>query len=513
MTAATRGGRGVAFRPPDAPSLYESAMWELHFGEFSAEIDESRCHGLFRSHQPVGLSDVPRKVLFLLLQHRPRPVGAKVLLKELWPPGVNPSNIARQVRALRVAMGDERAQRYIATVKKEGYAFVMPVTEHAAAPVVDQHPIAAVTAGDAASAAPSKREWRLAKDKLVHDFRGSCLHDLELLEEAIAECRRRIQLIATERRLRLAGRFPHEPLLVPPRRLAAGRWAAARDPDTDLVSRTAELMRYAGTAPVVVNVGAYAPACIAVLQSLRRRFGLDVRADFEALTARQQVLRLAHDDEADFLLAPHGPVLLVGDHGALDYRWMTPVHAYEQIVLRVPGSARGRRRKLLVYKGGSPEEQLMARVGIPASAEPEIVWSLETLLAKVEGLAPGDMVIAWQPLASGLESRHRFTRVAEFRCWLSLFCHKRWQRGPLRALKDQFKLLFAGEWLYCRSNREWAIECLAVELKALEFFTAGSGLARAPEHPPRSSARRPRLSPRHSALPNDTMASTDTIVQ
>jgi hypothetical protein len=180
----------------------------------------------------------------------------------------------------------------------------------------------------------------------------------------------------------------------------------------------------------------------------------------------------------------------------------------------MPGAARGRRHKLLVYKGGSPEEQLMARVGIPASAEPEMVWSLETLLDEVEALAPGDMVIAWQPLASGLESTHRFTRVAGFRCWLSLYCHKRWQHGALRALKDEFKRLFASEWIYCRDNREWAIECLAVELKALEFFTAGSGLARSPWPPFAVPARRPRPSPRPSSpsFTTDTKVSVDTMV-
>ena len=43
-------------------------MRRLYFGEFWAEVDEAGCHGVFRDHEPVALSDVPRKVLFLLLQ-------------------------------------------------------------------------------------------------------------------------------------------------------------------------------------------------------------------------------------------------------------------------------------------------------------------------------------------------------------------------------------------------------------------------------------------------------------
>jgi hypothetical protein len=238
----------------------------------------------------------------------------------------------------------------------------------------------------------------------------------------------------------------------------------------------AQLIAHSRTSPIVVNVGAYSPACIAVLQSLRRRYGLDVRSDFENLSGRQQILALRHEDEADFLFAPHGPVILVGEGRALDYRWVTPIYAYEQVVLQEPGTARGRKRKLFVYKGGSPEEQLIVGVGIPTSAEPELVGSLEGLIATAQQLAPGDMVIAWQPLASGLESRHRLSRIASFRCWISLYCHKRWQRGALRSLKSQFTQLFAREWILGMRNLEWAVECLAFELRALEFFAAGSGL-------------------------------------
>lgn len=453
-------------------------MQRLYFGKFSAEIDDTGCHGLYRGREPIGLSDVPRKVLFALLQHRPRPVPAKTLLKELWHPGANPSNVAKQVRSLRAAMGDGRSGRYMRTLKKEGYAFVMPVREAPAETSAEERRLE--RARNDATTRLSKTEWTLMREKLIRDFQGSCLHDIELLEEAIGECDSRMRLIACHRHLELDDRLAHDGVLVPRRSTASGPWRAPDEPDAEAASSAADLVRYANRTPILVNVGSYAPACIAVLQSLRRRFGLDVRADFQDLTGRQQVLRLHHDDETDFLFAPHAPFLLVGDHRALLYRWMTPVHAYEQAVLRTPGTPRGRRRKLLVYKDGSPEEQVMARAGIPVSADPEIVVSLEQLLATVPDLDPGDMVIAWEPLASGLESRHRLTRLAEFRLWVSLYCHKRWQRGALRPLKDQFTRLFSSEWIYCRGHKEWALECLAVELKALEYFTAGSGLGPPP---------------------------------
>jgi DNA-binding winged helix-turn-helix (wHTH) protein len=459
-------------------------MDRLYFGDFWVEVDDARCYGVFRGQEPIALSDVPRKVLFVLLKQRPRPVIAKELLSELWRPDANPSNVAKQVRALRRALNDDEAQRYIRTLNKEGYAFVMPAAPtppRASAPDPSHaQPRATQRREERAKdveAHAASPEWQLATEKLLKDFRGSCLHDHELLVEAIEECDRRIQLLVEERGIKAEGRFPHEPLFVPPR---SGWSSPSTGANKEVAARAAELIEYSRSSPLVIDVGAYSAACLAVLQSLRRRYGLETRTDFEALTGRQQVLRLYHSDAADFLFAPHVPVLLVGDFGALDYRRITPVHSYEQVLLRRAGVARGKKHILYVYKGGYPEEQMLARISLPSSAEPEMVGSLERLIERVRDMAPGDMVIAWQPLASGLESQSTFTRFGEYRCWVSLYCHKRWSRGALRPLKDQFRELFASEWAFCRWNTAWAIECLGMEPTALESFAAGSGLGPGP---------------------------------
>ena len=453
-------------------------MDRLYFGEFWVEVDDAHCYGVFRGQEPVALSDVPRKVLFVLLKQRPRPVIAKELLSDLWRPDANPSNVAKQVRALRRALDDDEAHRYIRTLNKEGYAFVMPVAEtppRTSAPAASERRSRQRRGARAkdADAPATNPEWQLATEKLLKDLRGSCLHDHELLAEAIEECDRRIQLLVDDRGIKAEGRFPHEPLFVPPR---SGWSSPSTGPSKEVAARAAELIEYSRSTPLVIDVGAYSAACLAVLQSMRRRYGLETRTDFEALTGRQQVLRLYHSDAADFLFAPHVPVLLIGDFGALDYRRITPVHSYEQLLLRRAGVARGKKHTLYVYKGGYPEEQMLARTSLTSSAEPEMVGSLERLVERVRDMAPGDMVIAWQPLASGLESQSKFTRLDEYRCWVSLYCHKRWHRGALRTLKDQFRELFASEWAYCRWNTAWAVECLGMEPTALESFAAGSGL-------------------------------------
>jgi DNA-binding winged helix-turn-helix (wHTH) protein len=267
----------------------------LCFGEFSAEIDESGCRVLFHGPDPVALSDLPREVLFVLLKHRPRPVTGKALLNEIWHRGANPSNVAKQVRALRLEMGDVRLGRYIRTLKKEGYAFVMPVTELGVQQPevnfpINHTPIATVSASTAGPI--STAEWQLAKEKLIKDFAGSCLHDLELLEDATKECDDRIRLIAEARGLPLEGRFPHEPISIPRVGcVAVDQRALTCGPDIDVASATAELIKYSKSTPLVVSVGSYTPACIAVLQSLRRRYGLQMNSDFAGLTGRLQILR------------------------------------------------------------------------------------------------------------------------------------------------------------------------------------------------------------------------------
>ena len=490
-------------RAPGLPAARpEHQRRQLYFGEFSAELDASDCSGLFRGNEPVGLSDVPRKVLFLLLQERPRPVLAKSLMDALWHPGANPSNVAKQVKALRVAMGDERVQAYIRTVKKEGYAFVMPVMESPASSAVagaqrrrDGTPRVELVPGGGRTPAPAPRRAGPGGDWPRR--RWSTTSGVRVFTTSSAS-KKRSRLVTAEFGCSSAASVctcragsPRTPLSFHRERTARLPGAPPEEPDPETRSSLAPLVAYSRASPIVVNVGAYSPACLAVLQSLRRRYGLDVRSDFENLSGRQQVLALRHDDEADFLFAPHGPVLLVGEGRALDYRWVTPVYEYEQIVFQAPGAARGRMRKLLVYRGGSPEEQLISGVGIPRSAEPEMIGSLERLIEGVPQLSPGDMVIAWQPLASGLESRHRLRRIADFRCWISLYCHKRWQRGPLRPLKSQFTQLFAREWIFAMQNLDWATECLALELRAVEFFAAGSGLDPADCRRPDS----PRLPP------------------
>ncbi len=87
------------------------------------------------------------------------------------------------------------------------------------------------------------------REKLIKDFQGSCLHDIELLEEAIEECDSRMRLIASHRHLQLDDRLAHDGVQVPRRSTASGPWRTPDEPDAEAASTAAELVRYANRSP------------------------------------------------------------------------------------------------------------------------------------------------------------------------------------------------------------------------------------------------------------------------
>ena len=286
-------------------------MQRLCFGEFSAEIDDSRCHGLYRGRVPIGLSDVPRKVLFILLQHRPRPVPAKTPA-----PGAvasrGQSEQRRKAGAVAARGDGRRTQGTVHEDAEEGGLRLRHAGDGGnRGDRVEERPLCARAPAAPPPPARPNGDWR-GKNWSVISGAHACTTS-SCCEEAIGECDSRVRLIASHRHLPLDDRLAHEPVLVPRHSVTIGPWPAPTGPDSGIASSAADLVRYANHTPILVNVGSYAPACIAVLQSLRRRYGLDVRSDFQDLTGRQQILRLQYDDEADFLFAPHAPFLLVGD--------------------------------------------------------------------------------------------------------------------------------------------------------------------------------------------------------
>ena len=106
------------------------------FGRFQLDAAERR---LLRDGQPVPLTPKAFDTLLALVQHAGHAMSKDELMRAVWPDGfVEETNLAFNISTLRKALGDgQTGERYIETVPKLGYRFVMPVqvVENSPAPI------------------------------------------------------------------------------------------------------------------------------------------------------------------------------------------------------------------------------------------------------------------------------------------------------------------------------------------------------------------------------------------
>lgn len=331
--------------------------------------------------------------------------------------------------------------------------------------------------------APSIVELRveeLAIAKLHRDFRGSCLYHPADWRQAEKQSREVFRVIVAKKRLRTEGRVPDDDSIVIPNPYrVGGRLPTPREVDPELRAAISPLLEHCRRNRVVVNCGAYKTACFAVLTSIRERYGLKLTVSYEDIIGGEQILRIVHEDETDFLFAPDGTFLMLGSGRARDYRRVTSIHQNEQAVMEKNGKRTSGRKRLLVVANSSPEEQLLTANVLSDAAEPVMVQGLKGLQDYLRtGVEPGDSVLAWEPLRSAMRLDESWQETTEsHRIWQALYCHERWQVGSLAPLKDLMKRLLISEWQFCADNLVWAEECLLSQPDFLFCFGMGAGLA------------------------------------
>lgn len=104
----------------------QRAKTDYVFGRFQLEVDERR---LLRDGQPFPLTPNAFNTLLALVQRAGHVVSKADLMSAIWPDGfVEESNLSFNISTLRKALADgQNGERYIETVPKLGYRFVMPV--------------------------------------------------------------------------------------------------------------------------------------------------------------------------------------------------------------------------------------------------------------------------------------------------------------------------------------------------------------------------------------------------
>lgn len=99
----------------------------FQFGSYRLEVGERL---LFRDGQPVKLRPKLFDTLRLLVEHHGHLLPREELLKQLWPDcAVEENNLAHNVAFLRKLLDETAPQKYIETVPRRGYRFVLEVTE------------------------------------------------------------------------------------------------------------------------------------------------------------------------------------------------------------------------------------------------------------------------------------------------------------------------------------------------------------------------------------------------
>ena len=99
----------------------------LHFGPFHFDGTDD---GLWRGPQRCQLTAKASAVLRYLVEHPNRLVRRTTLMAAVWPDvHVSDWALTTCIREIRHALGDvAKAPRYIATVHRQGYRFIAPVT-------------------------------------------------------------------------------------------------------------------------------------------------------------------------------------------------------------------------------------------------------------------------------------------------------------------------------------------------------------------------------------------------
>jgi DNA-binding winged helix-turn-helix (wHTH) protein/pimeloyl-ACP methyl ester carboxylesterase len=127
--------------------------WKRYaFGPFELDADDRL---LMQEGTIVPLTPKALDTLLILVERNGHVVSKDELLERVWPDSfVEQNNLAQNISALRKALGEkEGGPRYIDTVPKRGYRFIVPVSESTRPHLVESTPAAERASADASSVA------------------------------------------------------------------------------------------------------------------------------------------------------------------------------------------------------------------------------------------------------------------------------------------------------------------------------------------------------------------------
>jgi hypothetical protein len=261
-------------------------------------------------------------------------------------------------------------------------------------------------------------------------------------------------------------------------------WSGFRDPKrfSSLEAATHRLGRR-----IQVNCASIFVGAAAALKGLRSE-GTPVDLTFRERTGREQAIALRTKPTADYVVTASAPFLLDHSSGIKLYRRAFEICTGYQCILRRKGKRKAK-PTIWIYPMSTAELQLQfikkqARAGenLPFTNfdEQEIV-SVADFANYERFLEPGDMMIAWQPLASQLLLDKNLFRVrgSDFHYTISMFYHESWDSHPLlRAALLAFKEAFIAEWTWAATHPVQSWLRLVIDSDFLRSLSQGSAVNR-----------------------------------
>src|SRR6185437_10538726 len=186
------------------------------FEDFRLEPGERR---LWRGDRSVALTPKTFHLLLFLVEHDGRLLRKDDLLSSIWPDAaVEENNLTVAASALRKALGESEARRFIETVPKTGYRFVAQVTElQAATPSLPLDGTGSANRSEGATVKEREAARNAAPDSLLQQTisRGEISGRFRFLTVALM-----LAALIALGYLALPGRFAPKRMPTTPRRLA-----------------------------------------------------------------------------------------------------------------------------------------------------------------------------------------------------------------------------------------------------------------------------------------------------
>ena len=289
--------------------------------------------------------------------------------------------------------------------------------------------------------------------KAALDFDNSCIRKIELLNIAVDTSEAQMS--------KLIEKANKDPIAVFGARLLRSPRQIA---DSDIQARIRRVKEHASNNPIRVSNECIEVGPLATWLSMAARHEIALNIAYEDASGREQMLGVDRGNGPfDFVVTAQAPFVMSGHNKSLEYLDAGPIHREPQYLLEKIGKYTWPVRYVLVYENSSAHEQLLVQdEKRMMDTSPLYVPSLEELVERCDDLRNGDMIIAWEPLASGLKARIRSLQAvgSPYRHCVNLSYHKRWNREALVQIRDDVATVFSSEWNHCDTNRDWAETCL-----------------------------------------------------